>query len=93
MSCSQAADLNSEASAPTEAACPGGDSLERRGPAAGKGVLGEESAGQVLSPGGECVDEVQARAIGRDVHGHGSPVRRRLKRPCSLARHTSGKST
>jgi hypothetical protein len=41
-------------------------------PAAGKGIS-EESAGQALSPGGECVHEVQARARGRDVHGRGPP--------------------
>jgi hypothetical protein len=40
------------------------------GPAAGKGI-GEESAGQGLSLGGECVHEVHARTMGRDVHGRG----------------------
>jgi hypothetical protein len=42
------------------------------GPAAGK-CVGEQSAGQALSPGGECVHEVQAKTIGRDVHGRGPP--------------------
>ena len=52
-----------------EAARAGGDSLDV-GPAAGKGI-GEESAGQGLSLGGECVHEVHARTMGRDVHGRG----------------------
>lgn len=54
-----------------ETAGPGGDALDV-GPAAGKGV-GEEGAGEVLSPGCEGFHKVHVRDLGRDVHGRGVP--------------------
>jgi hypothetical protein len=37
-------------------------------------ATGGDNAGQTLSPGEQGVREVQARTIGRDVHGRGSPA-------------------
>ena len=54
-----------------EATGPGGDALDV-GPAAGKRV-GQEGAGEVLSPGCERVHEIHASQEGRDVHGRGLP--------------------
>ena len=72
MSCSHAAASSRPASGDRgrlEAAGPGGDALDV-GPAAGKSV-GEEGAGEVLSPGCERLHEVHASQPGRDVHGRG----------------------
>ena len=72
MSCSHAAASSRPASGPTdgrEAAGPGGDALDV-GPAAGKRV-GQEGAGEVLSPGCERVHEIHASQQGWDVHGRG----------------------
>ena len=64
MSCSHAAASSRPASRPKdggEAAGPGGDALDV-GPAAGKSV-GEEGAGEVLSPGCEVSHEIHASQL------------------------------